>query len=391
MRQKPRRSRGRPGAAARPPPLPPPPPPPPAVHNELSHRWGPSFPSAGPAAVRWQTNITIVLTLFNGNIDWLSSLPLGAVDLAVYQKFDFGRNETESVQVGRPRGLRRNLTKRERLDLASTPMALLLRRGYDRRYVLDCLCRTRREPPSAARRALLNGGCHALAKRSLAYFTTLPNYGNTKVDPPGVRQDKRHPRGGSREAYVMLQFILDFFDNLPKVVVFSQDDCNSCIWRHRFNDLLSKGARWKDVWGRAARPRHDDCFCRYVQENTFKQGKYWWHLWMSWAQEAFFDAVPANRSTMVSWPSASSFVVGGATIRAQPRWLYQALLRLSVVERQCLRSGTLLWAHTLERLWFEVFDPSLPKTFSSSTRFDCVRSPVRPPTDPDRASLLAAR
>ena len=53
-------------------------------------------------------------------------------------------------------------------------------------------------------------------RQNLAYWTTLPNYGRTSGDT------KRFPRGGSRESYVMFQFILDFWDNLPNVILFTQ-------------------------------------------------------------------------------------------------------------------------------------------------------------------------
>ena len=55
----------------------------------------------------------------------------------------------------------------------------------------------------------------------LVYFQPLRNFG---VD------------GGSREAGVYLQFLIDFYDNLPPAMVFSQDDCRGprglqdCEW-----------------------------------------------------------------------------------------------------------------------------------------------------------------
>lgn len=46
----------------------------------------------------------------------------------------------------------------------------------------------------------------------LQYFVTVPNYGQTM----------KPPFGGSREPFGYLQFILDFWDNLPPVVIFTQ-------------------------------------------------------------------------------------------------------------------------------------------------------------------------
>ena len=56
----------------------------------------------------------------------------------------------------------------------------------------------------------------------LKYYATIPNYGQTH----------KLPFGGSREPYGYLQFILDFWDNLPNVMIFSQDDClaRGCYW-----------------------------------------------------------------------------------------------------------------------------------------------------------------
>ena len=36
--------------------------------------------------------------------------------------------------------------------------------------------------------------------------------------------------------------------------------------------------------------------------------------------------------------------------------------RLTTVEQACMGGGTIMWAHTLERLWFELLDERVPKT-----------------------------
>ena len=55
---------------------------------------------------------------------------------------------------------------------------------------------------------------------------------------------------------------------------------------------------------------------------------------------------------------------GGARswIRAQPKWLFEMMHRLTTVELACMGAGTIMWAHSLERLWFELFDTRVTKT-----------------------------
>ena len=43
----------------------------------------------------------------------------------------------------------------------------------------------------------------------------------------------------------------------------------------------------------------------------------------------------------------------------RPMKVYDALQRLLVVERSCYGWAAIGWAHALERVWFDVFDPSL--------------------------------
>lgn len=80
---------------------------------------------------------------------------------------------------------------------------------------------------------------------------------------------------------------------------------------------------------------------------------------MSFAQEKLLGAIPANRSANVHWPQDATFAVGRATLRSLPLWLIEALTRLTTVEKACANTGTLTWAHSLERLWFELLDAQL--------------------------------
>ena len=82
---------------------------------------------------------------------------------------------------------------------------------------------------------------------------------------------------------------------------------------------------------------------------------------MSFAQERFFNYSLNTRSTTVMWPQDAAFAVGRATLLSQPKWMYELMLRLVTVEQACNGAGSIMWAHSLERLWFEVLDASLPK------------------------------
>ncbi|KAL3908322.1 MAG: hypothetical protein SGPRY_009843, partial [Prymnesium sp.] len=59
-------------------------------------------------------------------------------------------------------------------------------------------------------------------------------------------------RGGSREPYVILQFVLDFWGRLPRVVIFTQDDCEkytACHWLRK--DYLGQLATQMHLWVRS--------------------------------------------------------------------------------------------------------------------------------------------
>ena len=42
--------------------------------------------------------------------------------------------------------------------------------------------------------------------------------------------------------------------------------------------------------------------------------------------------------------------------------MYELLQRLVSIEMACNGAGSIMWAHSLERLWFELFDERVPKT-----------------------------
>jgi hypothetical protein len=193
-------------------------------------------------------------------------------------------------------------------------------------------------------------GRRALADRPwLQYFARLPNYGRMVASP----------HGGSREPFGYLQFILDFWDNLPPVVIFSQDDClgRGCGWGNAVPQLAPRLAKWESEWGIGMRPTQRSCLCKFVREETFKSKGYFWWRWMSFLEERLFGVRLQNRSAAIEWPQDATFAIGRSVITSQPKWLYEYLSRLTTVERACMgTAGTIMWAHSIERLWFEIFD-----------------------------------
>ena len=85
-------------------------------------------------------------------------------------------------------------------------------------------------------------------------------------------------------------------------------------------------------------------------------------------------------------------------MRAAPRWFYELLLKLHVSEGWCNGNGHLQgsihWAHSMERMWFEVFDPNVPKTKTwlsahqpLTAKLSCLATAIE--GDPKRAASAA--
>ena len=160
-----------------------------APASEVFHRVGPSWPGP-PAQVTWAANASLVVTSYRQSLAWLRTLPPGLLDVVVYNKWDFGKNESMP-----------------RMD------AHYVRAHLRHSLVCGRLFHPQKEQQLPSYRCPMTCTCsHAGRSSRLAYFTTLPNYGSTT----------KTPYGGSREPYVMLQFVIDFWENLPPVVIFSQ-------------------------------------------------------------------------------------------------------------------------------------------------------------------------
>lgn len=192
--------------------------------------------------------------------------------------------------------------------------------------------------------------------------------------------------------YAYLQFILDFWDNLPHVVIFTQDDClkRGCGWGAQLPSLPYRLMHWQEEWGAGKSISRSNCLCKYMRENTYKRRGYFWYSWMSLMQENLFSEHMANRSVHVVWPQDAAFGVSAFNIRRQPRWLYEVVQRVLTVEGGCGGGGTIMWAHAMERLWFELFDATLTKSIpetSTVLQKQGRRGPVAPPG----ACFLGAR
>ena len=149
---------------------------------------------------------------------------------------------------------------------------------------------------------------------------------------------------------------------MPPVVIFSQDDClaRGCAWGQALPSLHYRLAHWHKEWAAKRGITRGNCLCKYMVEFKYAKQGYFWYRWMSMAQQHLFGTVLENRSNTVRWPQDADFAVAGEVIRQQPKWLYESLVRMVTVEDAC-RGGTIMWAHSMERLWFEIFDAGVPK------------------------------
>ncbi|KAL1496691.1 hypothetical protein AB1Y20_014285 [Prymnesium parvum] len=318
----------------------------PAPPSLLFHRKGPHYP-VPPEAVRWRTNASLVVAHYNHSLRWLQSLPRGLLDVVIYHKHDFGLAEAPRLH-----GAQIDAMLRERI----------------------CCGHSLLEPPDAWPAAPCPLGCSCTRSASLhtdlAFFTTLPNYGVTS----------HKPRGGSREPFVYLQFIIDFWHNLPPVVIFAQDDCLSraCGWAHNMPHLEASLRAWPRLWGTARPMRRENCFCHLVTEHNYQARKYYWFPLMSFLQSRLLNVSLANLSKTVHWVMDANMVVSRAAIRSNSKAFYVTLRRLTTVERRCLGAASIEWAHAYERLWTSFFNPDVHKELKFHLpHASCLATPAR--------------
>lgn len=347
------------------------------MRSDVLHRWGPTWPPrATPNHVRWQTNAALVIVSYKASLSYLRTLPGKLMDLVVYHKADFGRPNvtyapmTAEYVLGHLREqelcgswLREALSSMPSSSSYSPPPPFsatgttILKYGYPINVLPTLASTNRLHHPTRFSRCPVGCACgkRVLASRPrLQYFALLPNYG----------WQHKEPHGGSREPYGYLQFILDFWDNMPPVVIFSQDDClaRGCMWGNQLQGLRQRLQHWEREWGPGEPIKQSNCLCKFTkEEDKFKSRGYHWYRWMSFFQERIFNTTPGTRSTTVTWPQDATFAVGRAKIRLVPRWLYESMLRITTVESACMGAGSITWAHAFERLWFELLDPAVPK------------------------------
>lgn len=312
----------------------------------LMHRQGARWPTL-PKFVRWQTRAALVIASYGSNLHWLQRLPANATDVVIMRKIDYGLPT-----------LQRRLTHHDVLALlarvevcmnqnrsgtldASLNSAVTMSRGgrfglgwSDADCQQNCAC-----------------GCHCgnrlpHQRPRLAYFQEIPNYGETKGKG----------RGGSREPSAYLTFLLEFRDNLPPVIIFTQDDCGKrfsflCRWGQRLPELHRVLQHQEALYGAGTDwrpPDRSNCLCEQVRSRIR------------------FGPVAAsllNRTDneMVNWPQKAIFAVSRLAILAQNPHLLRVLYRLVTVERHCGPSS-LSWSHMLERMWFAIFDRQINRT-----------------------------
>lgn len=299
----------------------------------VMHRVGREWPVPARQVV-WRANATIVVASYTSRLDWLRTIP-DAFDVALYHKHDFVANASRRARTMSDERLPLHFMRNRQLCNAVSTKSPRVGLPLEPCPPNRCICSTKPE------------GDHRLA-----YYRILPNYGRTEGQV----------RGGSREPYPYLRFILDFWDNLPNVLIFSQDDIMKGHWIHRVPQSIAMLRDWRQHWGEPRRPTRDNCMCNIIAEHQYGPRGYYWYGWMSLLQENIFNQTMATRphNKTVVWAQSSEFAVGAATVLATPRWVYQLLLKLVVSEEWCF-GGSIHWAHSLERMWLEILDPRVPK------------------------------
>ena len=203
-----------------------------------------------------------------------------------------------------------------------------------------------------------------------------------------------------REAHTIALFALQWYDALPRITLFAQDDAPPPRHRSQLLRLSSYGpaemARWTEETERSPFAGPDTCLCRVIVEDWWRPcpseapfpkdmprcyGDTYWP--MRWFMETLLDFPHAGEEWQhARWPEAAQLAVPAWAIRSRPKAVYAvayALLngsRMDGVEGPegvnadaydpplLYRSAALgrrpwsphEWAHVFERLWFAVFD-----------------------------------
>jgi hypothetical protein len=202
---------------------------------------------------------------------------------------------------------------------------------------------------------------------------------------------------GGREAHTIALFAHTFYDDLPRLTIFAQDDGEQGGHHSQLMRLSGRSgaalAAWADAAERQPFAEAETCLCQVVVEDwwnpcpevvPFPEGTprcYGDTYWpMRWLMESFLGFPDAGNWRAVRWPEAAQLVVPAWAVRSRPRLLYALALQLlngsatgigesgqdqDTNRVQLLHRSARLgyrpwntheWSHVFERLWFAVFD-----------------------------------
>ena len=165
------------------------------------------------------------------------------------------------------------------------------------------------------------------------------------------------PNMGSREAHSVLHFSTAFYDHLPKMVVFAQDDAHPLPIGPTSSAVLAWAQSLKaDAQARQQAARDPSrplasgggggggggvqldepwsptqCGCHPVREAFFNEEHYGGYRPIAWLLRTFFPDF-ANRTQLpetILWPAGAQFAAARLSIRSKPRAFWRTLLNLA--------------------------------------------------------------
>lgn len=179
---------------------------------------------------------------------------------------------------------------------------------------------------------------------ALRYFAHMPNFGE---------------KGGSRETAVYFQFLLDFYHNLPKMIIFSQDEASYLShWKPFLSGQSVNVPLGRSFWSGGV--TKDNCMCSWTVEDFYGPEKYGWFNELNWYDSHVLGndwyALPESQEKrVITWPQAAFFAIGRKQAHSRSRDLYAVSRSLVRVEHKHHTYSTLEWANVFERAWFRIF------------------------------------
>ena len=146
---------------------------------------------------------------------------------------------------------------------------------------------------------------------------------------PQLRFCKDDNNAGGREAYVIADFCLRFYEQLPLYALFTQDDTRQQAAHRQVARMTDvEWSSWLNTVEHAPFSNKETCLCPIVHENFwFNSSTYYWYEPMAWIYQKLlgFDT---SEWTAARWPISANFVVPRAAVRSRPRVLYSVLVQL---------------------------------------------------------------